>query len=426
MELVEALISCTKLFPSGYVSLNSSRIQSGADILGAYVRHLCLWSQEDSVYSDWLDGVIDRFNRLDEPKRVIGRVYSAWGIADVRSLNRSYLELIILNTQSRWKISDSWLKVLFSDLVGQSARDRLIRTLKEWVGLIDSDYQKGWWIEDGRDSQVINSRESFVSCIDLLEEKGKTEILEAEVDLSRLETLSQYGSSVDVFDARDRHFPLTLFGEVVKSENVEIGKERVINIVDYAKANVINVGVTPPGNEKEWISDIVQNNIVGQIFGDFISASTENLTSLSYGDEQRGLDQLKTDINKRAEEGYEPIIFAGPKSLLSRANVASYGRGTDSDVEYKGGYGDFYICHYRGVPVYRIPFSSANYLFVVSKKYFLKASLFALPNGKYVNVQYVPEDELTGKLRLSYRLSTTFGSESVFKYLAESHEEVSV
>jgi len=421
--LIDALVSTSELFPSGGIRESHHSIESGADILSVYLRHRWYWRDGDGDHGVWVNGIIDSLNRIDEPERVSGRIYSGWGANDTRSLSKSYLKLMVEKSSSQWTLSDDWKKIVLASFFKQANRDSLILELEEFITAIDSDpiYKEEFWHDDANKVLLDNCRISLLDIIEFLKQENVNKVVAKSVDQERLNSMGVM-ASIDVFDPEERYFPLSLFSEVIGNEQLDVGSRRTVNIQQYLKEKVVDVGANVAINEGEWLSSCVRNHMVLQVLNDFLSATKRKTIEWDFNTDEDAKIQLKRDIDDLKIKGGNPVILSGGSSFLNRIFRGIYRSEQQTAIERRDGYGESYICHFYGVPAYRLPYSAERFVLLSSKDMFLKASLLTTSAKSYVNLRYEKETDIKGTLSLSYLLDTEFKVDTVWKYTVNEAE----
>lgn len=415
--LIDALVSSSELFPTGGINESHHSIESGADILSAYMRHRWYWRYGDGDHGMWINGLIDSLNIIDEPERVSGRIYSGWGANDARSLSKSYLKLMIENSRSQWTLSGDWQKIVLASFFKQANRDLLISELKEFITVIDSNslYEAEYRDDEANKELLQNCRSSLLEIIELLKQENINKVVAKNIDQDRLNSMGAT-ASIDVFDPEERYFPLSLFSEVIANEQLDVGSRRTVNIQQYLKEKVVDIGANVAINEGEWLSNCVRNHMVLQIFNDFLNATKHKTIEWDFNTDVDAKIQLKRDIDDLKIKGGDPVILSGGSSFFSQIFRGIYRADQQTAIERRDGYGESYICHFYGVPAYRLPYSAERFVLLTSKNMFLKASLLTPLGKSYVDVKYEEETDIKGKLSLSFLLGTEFKVDNVWKY----------
>src|SRR5690606_23218594 len=81
-EYIRALLSGDSIHPTGTIGRRAKSVSKASDILGAYIRHRDYPNYGEGTYGGWLSNVLYSFGRVNEQKKISGRIYSGWGRSD--------------------------------------------------------------------------------------------------------------------------------------------------------------------------------------------------------------------------------------------------------------------------------------------------------------------------------------------------------
>lgn len=417
-NIVHALIDGKRLKPTGSIDRGGESLSTGGDILAAYIRQRCYFEYGDKSYGSWLDSIVDIFARIDEPKRVSGRIYSSVGADDVRSLQIEYVRLAISKSNKQWKLSQRWIDIIFSPIYEQIHRDNLVDDLRSWLDIAQNHIDQ--YNEKYTEERVANFIASMEAMVSLITDRGMEAIRNAPIDQDRLlefgRSASKSGFSKDTGSTL-----LRLFDEIIKSEVIPNKSPNILKIPGYSKSNISKgIEVNRAVNENEWIDDAINQHVSNSLFYELCSLprviETQFETNLDL------LKRLSTDLRRHSNELGDISVFIGPwdiHRLLSEIIFTSL----DSkglNVEQREGFGNSYICHLEKCAVYQLPYHRDNFSLLVPNSVFKSIKFTKFSEDRLVDVSYENLDEETLKLTLvfKYYMEITFNSGSIYGYIS--------
>lgn len=421
-KLLSALIDGRKLKAPSSSGHSVRGFNSGADILAAYIRQRWYWEYSDNNYGSWLNSIVDSFNRIDEPKRVSGRVYSSWGADDVRSLNKSYVILATMKSTKEWVIGQRWLDLLFSEAVSQNDRDNLIRDLEGWLSIASDGVEEDHELDK---QNVANFKSSVEKVISEISERNDQEIRDADIDEQLLIKFGSYASK-SAFNVDTGSTMLSFFDEVTLDNGLTEDSQHKLNILGYDKSHVAaGVDVNRAVNEDSWLDDMMLQNVSYKLYGAL--CEIDNTIKLEFESNVSLLKRVATDIDQMKKVGEDPLFFVNPWGIHRLLNDLVYDDSMSSDfnIEIKNGYGNSYICHIEGVPAYQMPFRKDNYCILAARRMFKNVRFKEYAEGRYVDVTWKDYDEKSLKLTLvlRYLMKIELGDCPSYRYVSLDKSE---
>jgi hypothetical protein len=417
-NIIQALIDGKRLKPTGGIDRNDDSLSTGADILAAYIRQRCYWEDEEKSYGNWLDSIVKNFSRIDEPKRVSGRIYSSVDANDVRSLQVEYVKVAIVKSNRQWKLPQRWIEIIFSPMYKQRHRDNLLNDLEDWLDIAQNHIDKD--IKKFTEERVANFIASIKEIFSLINNRGMDEIRKAPIDKNRLLDFGRSASKSGF--SKDTGSPLLrLFDEIIKSNVIPDKSPKIFKILGYSKSEVSeNIEVNRASNEDKWIDDAVNQHISDSLFYELCAlprtVGTEFESNLDL------LKRLSTDIRQHSSELGDMSVFIGPWNIHRLLNkiIFTLDDYKSLNVEQREGFGNSYICHLEECAVYQIPSHRDNFSLLVPNSIFESIKFTKFSEDRLVDVAYEDLDEETLKLTLvfKYYMEIKFGSGPIYGYIS--------
>lgn len=422
-SLVISLIEGKRFKPTGNHDISSTTIQTGADILSAYIRQRCFWEYGENSYGNWLDSIVDAFNRIDEPKHVSGRIYSSFGANDVRSLKHQFIKFAIVRSDRTWAISQRWVEILFSDIFEHQHRNNLVDDLRGWLTIANDNIEED---EHFTAERINNFKESIESTIRMITDRSMNEIRSADIDNDRL---IQFGRSASIsgFSAETGGALIEFFKDKVHFVRGAVSEDpSILNINGYLKSNISRgIEVNRAVNEDEWLDDAVKQNVSNNLFNAL--CDIEGNIERSFETNHDLLKRVSTDIKTNASKNSDMKFFVGPWSVHRYLTDISYSsRDSEGlDIERRNGFGNTYICHLEGCPVYQLPYRWAKFSLLVPDELFDTLTFKKFENDRFVDVSYKDLDDDTLKLTLvlKYYMEPTFRNLPIYRYISPADDE---
>lgn len=399
-NFIHALLSGSPIHPTGSINNTPKSIDNAADILITFIRHRDYKNHDNNSYGAWLSKVLELFGRVNETRRVSGRIYSGWGRNDIHSLSIAYVEIAISLSNNQWQLGSNHYNTIFSEIFRHQDKESIVRDLKEWINLSDEIKNPFLISKEDFQNNIDNFKFSINQVISKINEQKSKAIANAEIDNERLECLSLICSGAMRNSADDIGFPISLFKSVkFNSERLEKNKLK-INITNYLKeyiAKGVNSNETSFGDTqlKELTENDIKLNILRKILR--YSFSEEK----SYGN----IEDHIVDISRNSGGIVKPILLSANQELNSFLFKTRYQKEqTDKlGISFIDGYGRNYICHIGDTIVYSIHFSDVNFSILTSIELFDSIEFGKVNDVKCVDVIYEPSEiENVGCLSINY------------------------
>jgi hypothetical protein len=421
-SFVNALLKGREVHSTGGLSEHGKSLNSASDLLGTYIRHRD-YSAEESSYGAWLTKILESFGRVNETRRVSGRMYSGWGSSDPRSLNRSYIEIAISLSTSKWKLGRKWIETIYSEAFSHRDRDSIKNDLNDWLRISD-EITKSLIIPEGNFSTNLNNfKSSIQSVIEQITQHQVETITSAEVDQELLTHFGVVCSNKLNNIHGSPNYPLNLFQHISTNLNRDEKYLKKLNIVDYLKERIaIGVYANRAGNEEEWLESSLNENIKTNILSSLLRADITQCKT--FDSIQENLNTLIT----LAQNYAEPILFVGESHLRMAIRKARYINSVvnDFDISFYDGYGDDYLCHIGNIEVYSVRFSDVNYSVLTSKEIFKSVEFSKVADKQFVEVLFEtsPKNDSKGTLSLNYWMNITLAEDQLcIKTILNSKDE---
>lgn len=399
-KYVKALLSGEPIHPSGSIGQSRHNISNAGDLLGVYIRHRDYRHYADGTYGAWLSSILESFGRINEKKRVSGRIYSGWGSNDPRSMNRAYVEIAISLSHSLWELPSDWEEALFSDFFRHMDRQLIISDLNDWIRITNEKHEYLLVDPSSRESFKANFIESVEGVIQKISDADSKFVADADLDRERLAKFGVASSAI-LSDRGDPEFPLVLFEHLDRGADLDDGSAFVVNILSYAKERVASgIDSNRAINEDSYMADCISENIKLNVLRSLIKYPQS--ASFEYTD----IDSILSDIRDISESLACPVLFVGSPKLNSSLRRSTYepeiaGR---HDIRRQDGFGNEYICHVGRCEVYSLRFSDIDYCLLTSKELFYTLGFRKIADDQYVDVDFEldSDSQTTGKLTLKY------------------------
>lgn len=396
-KYVKALLSGTRIHPSGSVGRSCHNISNAGDLLGAYIRHR---DYGEGRYGAWLSSILESFGRLYEERRVSGRIYSGWGANDPRSMNRAYVEIAISMSGTLWELPKDWEEALFSDFFRHMDRQSIISDLNNWTKIANEDHNYLLVAPSDLETFKTNFIESVEGIIKKITDSQRQLVADAEIDR---EQLARFGvaSSAILSDKGYPAFPLVLFEHFDRDADLDENSSFGVNIMDYAKERIASgIDTNRVVNEESWMADCISQDVKLNVLRSLLKYSQ----SASY--EYTDIDSVLSDIRNISKSMACPVLFVGNQKLKSKLRRSSYEPeiADRHDISRQDGFDNEYICHVGNCEVYSIRFSDVDYCLLTSKELFDTVSFRRISDAQYVDVKFElnNDSDTIGKLNLKY------------------------
>jgi len=419
---VNSLLSGKRIHQEGSITRSSSNIGNAGELVGAYIRHRDYGHYGEGTYGRWLSSILESFGRINEERRVSGRIYSGWGAEDPRSMNKAYVEIAVSLSERTWSLPSDWVSAIMSDAFRHKDRKAIISDLNDWMKIANEEHAYILVQPENREAFKANFIESVEELIEKVGKAQNEAIVRAVIDPDQLERFG-IASSTILLSKNKTTFPLTLFEYIDRDAELDEACLRVINILDYEKERVaVGIDTDRAVNEYDWlancISGHIKKNILRVLFGHPLPASSE------YGD----INSILFDIQSMSETLACPVLFVGNESLKKALfrSLREKGVAQKHNISRQDGFDNEYICHINRCEVYSISFSDVDYCILTSKELFDAVGFKKLADDRYVEADFElnQDSETLGKLKLKYWMKVSLKKDtSCIKLILSTKEE---
>lgn len=424
-EIKDALLKCKRYFPSGGLSPSYASTQSGADILSLYIRHRWHWGNQRNSHSFWIKEILSSFGSIEQPDYVSGRIYSGWGVDDVKYLVNYYIITAIGLSRTRWELSRNWADFIFSDNLTHQDREQIISDLHDWENINDEMVLKikQEYGESDYEKLIKNYQLSIEKAINTIRENQVNKVVSAKIDKTLLQAISRT-SSRKVFPDIHKIMPLCLFEKVDFKDDFPDESVHTLNIKNFLKSDIAE-GLTKRMtlNESDYFARMLNENIsinayrqIGQNI-DFIDYIDSDIPAI--------IEKIVIDSNSLSQmQAFTPILLIGPWEIYDFLESAIWDSTSDRakrpyDITRKDGFPKTYHCHVNNIEVYKTPFTNMNFCLLVPKEAFDSVEFKKYDKEIYITTNYTQnsEDPLHGELSIQYGLKCTFNPFKGIKYI---------
>lgn len=406
-QYIRALLSGDSIHPTGSIGYGVPSVSNASDILGAYIRHRDYSNNGNGSYGIWLSNVLESFGRVNENRRVSGRIYSGWGRNDPFSMNCAYVEIAVSFSNNQWQLESKWFDIIFSEAFRHQDQEQLVRDLHEWLKLSD-EIKEPFFISKGEfDNNLENFKSSIQRVIEHINQRQNDNVVEAKIDEQLLTQFGLTCSETLMGEAQSLEFPLNLFESISFNRNQEGNDLFKINVQQYLKKNIAkNINTNRAINEEGMLKEAINENIKINILKALLWY--KNSDSKVYLNEENNIN----DISELGKSIINPILFSGSSKLNRFLRDAKYKQDVADkfNISFIDGYGKYYICHIDNIIVYRILFSDVNFSLLTTKNLFESIKFTIVAERQFVKVNYEPseENENIGILSLNYMMGVKF------------------
>ncbi|MGY6457571.1 hypothetical protein [Vibrio parahaemolyticus] len=401
-QYISALLSNAAIHPTGSIGRRTKSVSSASDIVGAYIRHRDYPNYGGNSYGSWISKVLESFGRVNEKRRVSGRIYSGWGRNDIQSMNIAYVEVAVSFSSNQWQLERKWFDIVFSGAFRHQDQQSLVRDLQEWLGLVDEIKEPFLISREQFDSNLDNFKTSVQQVIDQINQRQNDLVAEAEVDEELLTKFGLTCSEAFVGEDQNLEFPINLFKSVSFNGNPVEENLYKLNIREYLKENIAkNIEVNRAINEEDWLKELTRDNVELNILRNLLWYNISD--SKVYTNAENNI----FDISNLANDIINPVLFSGSSELNRLLREASYKPeiADKFDISFIDGFGRNYICNLGDIIVYSLYFSDVNFSLLTTKDLFESVEFGKVMENQLVKVNYVPsQNENVGELSINYWL----------------------
>ncbi|MFT7689070.1 MAG: hypothetical protein ACI9FB_004436 [Candidatus Azotimanducaceae bacterium] len=399
IKYVKALLSGSRIHPTGGIGRSRNSIRSTGDLLGSYIRQRDYGNHGDGTYSRWLSSILESFGRIYEERKVSGRIYSGWGANDTQSMDRAYVEIGISMSKEKWSLPNEWAEAISSNAFSHAAQESIKFDLRNWLKIANEDHNFILVSSENLETLKANFVVSIEEVIQKLGEAQDQAVVAANIDEERLKRLGVTSSSI--FGAHGSpEFPLVLFERLNHDAEVEEGCVHAINI-GYGKERVaLGIDANRAINEDTWVADIISNDLKLNLLRELLRFTPS--ASYKYTD----TDKILSDILNLSDSMEDPALFVGNQLLSNVLYSSSYERelAERHDISLHDGLGNEYICHIGRCEVYTLGFDDVDFCLLTSKELFDTVKFRKIADGQFVDVSFelTEGSETDGNLVLKY------------------------
>ncbi|HIF9176675.1 TPA: hypothetical protein ACX6QN_001457 [Photobacterium damselae] len=396
-KYIRALLSNAAIHPTGAITRGKKSVSNASDIVGVYIRHR---DYPNNGYGSWLSGVLESFGRVNEKRRVSGRIYSGWGRNDPQSMNIAYVEIAVSFSNSSWQLGRKWFDIIFSDAFRHQDQQSLVRDLQDWLRLVDEIKEPFLISREQFDSNLDNFKTSIQQIIDQLNQRQNQLVAEADIDEDLLTTFGVACSKAFMGEEANFEFPINLFKSVGFNGNPVEETLYKLNIQGYLKENIAkNIEINRAVNEESWLKESTRNNVEVNILRKLLQYKTSD--SKVYINAENNI----FDISNLAKDITNPVLFSGSSELNQLLREARYKPeiANKFDISFIDGFGNNYICNLGDIIVYSLHFSDVNFSLLTTRDLFESIVFGKVMDNQFVKVNYVPsQNENVGELSINY------------------------
>lgn len=405
-QYIQALLSCRSIHPTGALGGRVKSVSSASSIIGAYIRHRDYSNYGEGTYGAWLSKVLDSFGRVNEQRRVSGRIYSGWGRNDPHSMNRAYVEIAVSLSNNQWQLAQKWYDIIFSEAFRHQDQESFVRDLEEWIRLSEDIEEPILTTEENLRTNVSNFTSSIQQVIDRINQQKNALVAEAEIDDELLTRFGLTCSQVISGDEKDPEFPINLFNSVSFNGITDEKSLFKINRHKYLKERIAkNIDTNRAINEEDCLKESTKANVKVNILRRVLQYEiTDEKVYENAENNILDLAELAKDINN-------PVLFSGNMDLGHFLREARYRQelADKFDISFNDGYGRNYICHVGNIIVFSIRFLDVNFSLLTTKDLFESVAFGKVTDRQFVEVKYEASenDENIGVLSLNYWMNIT-------------------
>ncbi|MEL0630096.1 hypothetical protein [Psychromonas aquatilis] len=404
-KYIKALLSGAAIHPTGTINGTINRttgaISNCSDLLGAFIRQRDYAHYGEGSYGSWLSKVLESFSRVNEQKRVSGRIYSGWGRNDVCSMNKAYVEIAISLSTHEWQLAHKWFDIIFSATFSHMDQKTLIEDLQTWLKIAEEIDGSILMAEEELTSNIENFKTSVQKVIEQVKNRQHKIVNDAEVDQELLTYFGKVCSESLIAVSNSPLFPIKLFKRF--STNLDITDQKFFQVylIDYAKEKIaVGLEENRTINEEDSFKRIINNDIKVNILRELLRYTITDC--FEYDNAESNI----IDVLELAKHIKNPIMFVGDDNLKKTLHKASYDQRTASNnrITFIDGYGNDYLCHIGAIEVFRMSFTDVNHSLLTSKDIFEHIKFAEVSEKQLIKLKYVAyeNNESLGNLYLQY------------------------
>lgn len=426
-RLAISLVDEKRQYPSGGVDIKYLTLNRGANFVSILFRQHWLKNWPTSDYTKKLDGLISRFNSLNETPKVSGRIYSGWGGEGIENLRKGIKAIFLYKTQGQGQISRA-LEDFIIERTSFEHRATIQSDIAKFIEINSEELVNNIGIDD-YDERNNNLKVSFENISNFIGEHNRKDLAQAEVDPNREKELSQFASR-DAFDLNAAPFPINQFSAIVEADRNEL-EQYTYTYTNYRKSDVANgIDAVKIANEDDWLASTISDDLSSNIMGKFWN-TLKDIQYDEYGDWLTILRKIKIVIHEYEDSRRNQLLIVNQWGLQWYLDKLIWGYDEDIphsefDCRKEDGMPESYLCHFEDIEVHSGPFKDIPNILTTKEKF---ASLKAgkSDDGECVQAKYEPdedsENDNIGKLVLSYWIVPDFTDEKVLLFKGPENED---
>lgn len=399
-KYIKALLSNAAIHPTGSIGGRTKSVSNTSDIIGAYIRHRDYPNYGRGNYGSWLSQVLKSFGRVNEKRRVSGRIYSGWGRNDAQSMNTAYVEVAVSFSSNQWQLRRKWFDIIFSDAFRHQDRQSLVHDLQEWIRLVDEIKEPFLIPREQFNSNLDNFKTSVQKIIDQISQQQNDLVAQAEIDEDVLTKFGLTCSESFMGKNQSLAFPINLFKSVSFNGNPEEENLYRLNIQGYLKENIAkNIDTNRAINEEDWLKESTRDNVELNVLRKLLQYNISDFKV--YNNAENNI----LDISNLAKDIINPVLFSGSSELNRLLREARYKSeiADKFNIYFVDGFEKDYICNLGDIIVYSLYFSDVNFSLLTTTDLFESIEFGKIMENQFVKVNYVPsQNENVGELSISY------------------------
>ena len=412
-KIALSLLSNKRLKPSGE-SVERSESLTSSDVLSIYVRHRCIAGNYLSPYNQWLERILEEFNRVDLPQSVSGRIYMSSRAVGVEHLWESYLYLISMTASHGWHKEK--LKAIYKAThIGHREREHLVRVLDLFDSGSPSDEL------DISKSEIFLIKDKIKSLSDEIRSYNNDVIASQPEDQSKLDEIAERIDK-SVFEKESGITPISLFENVNKQVTRDNGYLHKISILNFEKARIAeHTTYQKASNEEDFFSRIFKEGVKDHVYR--ILLNHQSVATIELNDKQSIIERIYKDIDQLKKSNVSPVLFTLDSDISLKLQRDMHGLEKKYNVKHVDGYGENYYLHFNGAPTYSVALRGKVSALLTSEENLKQIVFYKDENNKLINADYESKDEeIIGSLVLSFRLKVKLGNSDLITYSLDSTE----
>ncbi|QEY16180.1 hypothetical protein D0C16_09440 [Cellvibrio sp. KY-GH-1] len=387
VRFVKALLSGELMHKTGTVNPWGDEIADAGSLMGAYFRHRDYISSEGRPYGNWLVSILDSFRRINEERKVPGRIYSGWGADSPRSMHRAYVEIGLFFSAGKWMLPNTWQEIITSGVFDHASREIMIHDLRDWVSTARESRNYILFNNDDIELRISNFCESINNIINDLESIQAEAIKVAKIDDNKLLKIGLASSAV--FNSLNATaFPLSLFYKINRVDMVSDCIPYQFNISNFEKKSLASEFSSNVINEGESFANLMKQQVKNRIYS--------KLIGYPISDYQRifSLEDLSAVVVSLASSFPCPILFICSRSLKNAIRMTLHDVKVAEALKMSrfDGFAAEYLCHIGLCEVYETP-ADYDYCLLTSRELFDVIDFYQIDQDRFVDVSFTESVE---------------------------------